>query len=444
LTKAHHRTWIVAGAAVALLTAAPAGWSAQAQTSTPQTGEAALHAAYRQSITDARHGRYIEASFGLLARLEVHGAEEIKDSDVFDQWSQVMSCMTALPTFNPAKSAAFHVPDSQIAQLREAEASAAIPEITRRARKTRLVILDENHLDPRGRAFGLEVARALRPLGFTVLAFEALGPDAEDAKSSAKMQQLSADGYVRQASGYYLDDPVFADFLRQSLSLGYKLVSYESAHFQSVSDPQEAQERREQDQADNVIRRALESHPGAKVLVYVGEHHVAESAIAAETRKFRFLAQRLKETTGVDPLTIDQAGLSPVPMNRPNAELYDIAVSRAHGESVVLMRHGQPLSVGLMAGSVDLQVVHPRPARIGGRPAWLLKMSRRLSAIPARYLPESGTRLVQAFIASEANDAIPIDQVLVSAGRPAPGLMLPPNISIRYATQDVPAKYQDE
>ena len=86
-------------------------------------------------------------------------------------------------------------------------------------RRTSIVILDENHLDPRGRAFGLEVARALRPLGYTVLAVEALKRDTDDTASRAKMEKLSAEKYPRRSSGYYLDDPIFADFLRQSSSI---------------------------------------------------------------------------------------------------------------------------------------------------------------------------------------------------------------------------------
>ncbi|HEY2676892.1 MAG TPA: hypothetical protein VGI65_07955 [Steroidobacteraceae bacterium] len=416
-----------------LLMCSPCCFPAEAQ-SAQQLDEAAVNAAFRQSIDNARNGRYIEASFGLLEQLKVRSAEEIKDPDVFDQWSQIMSCMTAMPTFNPAKQPFFHVPEGQIQTLRDAQVTAAIPEITRRARHARIVMLDENHLDPRGRAFGLELARALRPLGFTILAAEALRRDADDSESLARMKQLWADGYVRQSSGYYLDDPVFADFLRQSLALGYKLVSYETARKEF------SQEEREQDQTDNLIHRALNANPNAKILVYVGEHHAAERPIEVEAEKFRFLAQRLKEVTGIDPLTIDQAGLSSIPMNRPDADLYDIVASKVHGQSVVLMRHGQPISVGLLGGAVDLQVVHPRVEMVGGRPNWLYQMHRRPSSIPAGLLPKSGTRLVQAFIASEAADAIPIDQVLVIADKPVPALMLPPAVGVRYVTHDVPER----
>lgn len=143
--------------------------------------------AYKQSISDASHGRYIDASYGLLRKLGIERVEETADPDVVDQWAQVMSTMTGVPTFNPAKGPDFHVPQEQIAELRSSHGEPAIREIVRRARHTRIVILDENHLDPRGRAFGLEVARALRPLGYTVLAVEALKRADDDGDARQKM-----------------------------------------------------------------------------------------------------------------------------------------------------------------------------------------------------------------------------------------------------------------
>lgn len=425
----------IAGSLLLLGTAA-AGTAQILRAATPAVPNDAkrVQAANDQAVQDAVHGRYLDAAFGLLAHLGVAAATEIKDADVFDQWAQVMSCMTGVPTFNPAKTADFHVPAEQVADLRAANGVSAIAEIVRRAKQTSIVILDENHLDPRGRAFGLEVARALRPLGYTVIAAEALKRDVDDAVSRTKMTKLSADGYVRQSSGYYLDDPVFADFLRQSLALGYRPVSYETTRTSYADDPGEAQAQREQDQADNLVRRAVRQYPDAKILIYAGEHHAAERPIAAEGGKVVMMAQRLKQMTGIDPLTIDQAGLSPIPMNRPDADLYAIATSKARGRSVVLMKDGMPLTVGLLAGSVDVQVVHPRTAIVAGRPNWLAGMHRKPMAIPRSLLPKSGTRLIQVFVKREADDAIPVDQVLVMAGHTPPELMLPSR-PVRFSFQ---------
>ncbi|WP_230482676.1 hypothetical protein [Sphingomonas sp. Leaf21] len=393
--------------------------------------------AYKQSISDASHGRYIDASYGLLQKLGVERADETADPDIVDQWAQVMSTMTGVPTFNTAKSPDFHVSQEQIAELEASRGEPAIREIVKRARNTRIVILDENHLDPRGRAFGLEVARALRPLGYTVLAVEALKRVDDDNEARRKMEQLVADGYPRQSSGYYLDDPVFADFIRQSLALGYRPVTYEKIRTDYSKDAKVAQEQREQDQADNIVNRAVRAFPDAKILIYAGEHHAAERPIAAEGGTLPMMAGLLRHATGIDPLTIDQAGLSSIPMNRPDVDLYKIAASKAVHQSAVLMAHGKPVTVGLLAGSVDLQVVHPPVRTLHGRPDWLVGMARHSASIPSMLLPSSGMRLVQAFIASEGKDAIPVDQVLVTHGKPAPTLLLS-KARVRYALQSVP------
>ena len=402
-----------------------------------QPTQKALDAAYLQSIADARAGHYMAASFGLLDRLHLARASQIPDADVFDQWAQVMSCMTNQPSFNPVAGVDFKVPPSQLTELRDATAVPAIEEIVKRAKLTRIVILDENHLDPRDRAFALAVARALRPLGYSVLAIEALKGAADDGEARAKMAALVADKHARHSTGYYFDDPVFADFLRQSLALGYQPVNYETTRTKYSADPKVAQGQREKDQADALMRRAVTAFPNAKILIYVGEHHAAERPIAAEGGGVRMMADYLKETSGIDPLTIDQAGLSSLPMNRPNVDLYAAAEQKAPRQSTVLLLHGQPLTVGLLAGSVDLQVVHPPVALVHGRPTWLRSLGRTPTLIPQRLLPTAGTRLVQAFLAAEGNDTIPIDQVLVTAGKPVPWLMLP-HATIRYAIQDKP------
>ena len=429
-TLARHGSWVVLAIMIGGAIATAPAQNANAQTA---GNDDRLLAAYKQAIDDARHGRYLEGSYGLLDRLGVASPDQIADSDIFDQWTQVMSCMTGLSTFNSVKTEPdYHTAPGDLETLRNAQGVPALPAIIERARHTRIVILDENHLDPRGRAFGLEVARALRPLGYTLLAVETLTKDGDDAASRAKMDKLSTDGYVRRSSGYYIDDPVFADFLRQSMALGYHLLSYESTR------PAQ-QEEREQDQTDNLIRRALQQNPGAKLLVYAGEHHVAEGPIAVEGNGFEWMAGRLKRLSGIDPLTIDQAGLSPIPMNRPDADLSSLAVAKAAGGgSVVLMRRGKPLSVGLLGGAVDLQVVHPRDIPVAGRPGWLAGMGRAPVSVPGFLLPTSGVRLIQAFIAGEAEDAVPVDQILVKAGQSAPPLMLPAT-PIRYAVQDWPA-----
>ena len=115
--------------------------------------------------------------------------------------------------------------------------------------------------------------------------------------------------------------------------------------------------------------------------------------------------------------------------------MFAAIADRVKDQSAILMRGSIPFAINEFAGKVDLQVVHPHVSPVGGRPSWLVAMGRTPTAIPTNLLPTKGTRLVQAFIAGEADDAVPIDQVLVVAGKPAPMLMLPA-AKVRFAVQD--------
>jgi hypothetical protein len=427
---------LVFSGVVVLLASRSTAEAPYAKSSVCMEDTACGEASFQRSVDAAKQGQYIQASFGLLRDLGVDSPDKIRDEDTFDQWSQVWSAMTGAPAANGNKLAYRQVSPKEIATLQAATVRPAIAEIVARAKRARIVILDEDHLVPRDRAFGLEVARALRPLGYGVLAVEALTRDKDDSVSLGKMEALAKDGYVRRSSGYYLNDPVFADYLRQAMALGYRLVSYESAGFTDEKDEEARFVRREQDQAENIVRRALGSNPHTKVLIYSGYHHAAKTVLALDTVKGRvYMAARLKRLTGIEPLVIDQAEFGEVPMYRPDVDINAIVSKKAKTESVVLMSGGRPLIVGLLAGAVDLQVVHPPARPIYGRPGWLAGLGRSPTDIPPSLLPKNGTRLIHAFLADEAEDAIPIDQVLVTVGQTAPKLMLP-SMKVRFAFQD--------
>lgn len=246
--------------------------------------------------------------------------------------------------------------------------------------------------------------------------------------------KLERDGYPRRFSGYYTQDPVFADFVRQALHLGYRPALYEATNFVPGATRYDSIVRRDQQEAENLVAHALKANPRSKILVYVGFHHATEAPMPEDDgRQIEWMATRLKRMSGIDPLTIDQSVLSPLSSGNP--ALYALVAPRLRGRPAMLMANGAPLVVGEYAGKVDLQVAHPVAGRVAGRPDWLRSMGRRPVAVPADLIPHNGTRLIKAYIAAEAEDAVPVDQVLVTAGKPMPKLMLPPS-RIRYEVED--------
>lgn len=417
------KAWQAAMAAVAIIAAA--------RPSLVQDMTAAEKAALDASWKARRAGRYLDAAT-VLRRVAFKPDGTPNDSFAYEQWREAWGLMTGEA---PASAEPTRPLDAKLsAQLRMATLRDALPEIVSRAAKTRVVFLNEDHGSPRDRAFGLEVARALRPLGYDVIAVETLTNVADETAAATAMRQLAHDGYVHRETGTYTRDPVFADFLRQAMAIGYRPVAYEKTDFTPTSDIATQIAQREQAQADYLVGRALKPNPRSKILVYVGFSHATEAPLVRDGKPTRWLATRLKAMTGIDPLTVDQTSLGEHSSYVGPARFAAVD-DRVKDRSMVLM-HGQtPFAIDQFAGAVDLQVVHPHVAAVGGRPGWLLAMGRTPMAIPTDVLPTKGTRLVQAFVASEADDAVPVDQVLVTAGKPAPVLMLP-SAKVRFAVQD--------
>jgi hypothetical protein len=150
-----------------------------------------------------------------------------------------------------------------------------------------------------------------------------------------------------------------------------------------------------------------------------------------------WMAARLKKMTGIDPLTIDQTTLLETPTVKPDRPVYPVVAATAGRRSVVLMAGARPVAVGRFAGAVDLQIVHPRTPDVAGRAGWLATLGRHPAGPPATLRPAVGTILVQAFRQSDGADAIPVDQVRWTAGRPPPVLMLP-RAKVRFVVQTMP------
>lgn len=369
-------------------------------------------------------GLYLD---GLDALADAAGASGGNPYDLPHQlWYQTRPMIGSHAPPPPLRPGQPPLTEENAAKLRRATAEYALPLIVEAAAGTRIVILNEAHHSPRDRAFALEVAKALRPLGYTLLAAEAF------ANYPELTAALAREGFPRLKSGTYLKEPVFGDFVRQALGLGYTPIAYEQGPEQRKRG-EPGVPGREQAQAEN-LAAALRANPGGKLFVYVGLSHVTERPIEHGSGRMEWMAARLKKLTGIDPLTIEQTALAEDSSSRGGREAWALAAPKLRRTSVLRL-DGHPLAFGLYANAIDLQVLHPPTPLRDGRPSWLEAMGRRPSAVPPALIRKGGRRLVQAFLAEEPDDAVPVDQVLVEAGKPVPKLMLPER-GIRYAVQE--------
>ena len=155
----------------------------------------------------------------------------------------------------------------------------------------RIVLINENHLDSRGRLLLQLLLPGLKEKGFSAIGFEGLWEPGDS---------LQARGFPVSTSGFYTKDPRFSNLLRASIKQGFRVFGYD--HFETD---------REVNQALN-IKRFMEETKSQKVVVLAGFGHIHEGG----TQR-RMMASILDSLVGVDPLTIDQVELVAACPNSP-------------------------------------------------------------------------------------------------------------------------------
>lgn len=347
-----------------------------------------------------------------------------KDGNIADDmaaamWAQFSPRLNGLIDTTPFEKGSADKPATpeDVAAVKSAEPRDAISTIVDMARNRRIVILNEEHDAPEDRAFGLSVAKALKPLGFTVLAAETFTNDKDPTKTD--MSALAKRGYPIRSTGTYTSDPAFGDFVRQALGLGYRPIAYEQTAEQGINDSGNGIDEREEAEASN-LAKAMTQFPQEKFFIYVGYSHAAKIPLREEDREktHLWMAGRLKQKTGLDPLTIDQTTLGAANASLSSRLLRSIVQQRGITHPVILFSDDAPLRVGRYRDAVDLQVVHPITHITHGRPNWLETMGRKPARPASGLVPRSGRSLVQAFIASEGADAIPVDQAVLEPNNP--------------------------
>jgi hypothetical protein len=378
-------------------------------------------------------GRYLSA----LAEAEVTAGIDKPGTIEMDQYGLVLSYLSlereTLEVFDAMGGPGGAGAPLASSPVDEAEALDAIPALVAAAKDRRIVILNESHHMPRHRAFAAELARALRAEGFTWFGAETFMDIAGTEKR----------GYPSNATGYYVRDPVFGELVRTVLALGYRTFPYEvEAHLPSNASVQERINHRETHQAENIVKRCFDEDPEARVFLYVGYSHATEQwSDKGGKNETAWMAARLGEITGYDPLTIDQTTATPHsgaahddPHWRRAAEAGKLA-----GPKLLRKKDGSFVFVGDYAGQIDLQVFHPPVGELHGRSDWLAR-GRVPLALPAEFVAECEPELrlvAQAFRASEPKDAIPSDQFLVRGNEsPASLLLVPGEYRLQLVDED--------
>ena len=281
-------------------------------------------------------------------------------------------------------------------------ASRVIDDIVDAAKDTTIVIINEAHDRPRHREFVRLVAVALYPKGYSHYAAETFA----DTVSS----RVSPTFPVVQ-DGYYSNEPVFGALLRELIALGFHLRPYEyRGNNGSVDlDAYASANLREEGQADNLQKIVDALDKSERLLVHVGYSHASEVPIRSFGGKdLAWMASRLKEKTGIDPLTIEQT---------------DCAVEGSQSARTEPSSKHQP-------GQFDIVVGHPLLSFVDSRPSWRRNDGMRSVRIPHDLRSDMERVIIEARYVSDSPDAVPLDRVMVWAGEDVPLLLAPGEYSL--------------
>jgi len=257
-----------------------------------------------------------------------------------------------------------------------------------------IVITNEHHAMPAHRMFIRDLVVRLHAEGFTHYAAETLTPEA-----------VSGTGYPLTRDGWYTSEPMMARLVNTVRDLGYVQIAYEQTAEQSVPADAETHiqiEMRENAQVANLKSAVLDENPEAKIIIHVGHSHAAEEPIFGT----EWMAARLKQATGIDPLTIS---LLACRSSSQEPVLSETAVDM-NGEI-------QPRYTDYLIGLPTLQFEH-------GRPSYRADIGDIKTSVPTALLPDGKPVIVEARPIGADLNREPVERLYLGPNENLP-LMLP-------------------
>lgn len=271
----------------------------------------------------------------------------------------------------------------------------AVETIAQLARDQRAVFFNEAHNAAITRSLTVEMLPRLRELGFTHFAAETL------YETDHKLAQR---GYANEDSGFYTQEPVYAEMVRTALKLGFTVVAYEAAS-EATGDA------REREQARNLYQRVFKDNPDARLVVNAGYAHIVESGKYLGGAS---MAQHFAKMTKINPLTIEQTMLIPHTQIGQDHAYYRALLARSPPKvpSVFVDADGRPWT--LRPGQYDLSVVLPPFTRENGRESWLALGGLRVPyTVDGEICRNSMPCLLEARYQGEGDDAVPADRIVI-------------------------------
>lgn len=297
-------------------------------------------------------------------------------------------------------------------------AKPALDAIADLAKNQRIVLLNEAHNIALTRSLTVQLLSRLRQEGFDYFAAETL---------SATDDGLQARGYPTDRSGFYTEEPVYAEMVRTALKLGFKVVAYEATTATPNSDA------RETEQARNLYQQVFQKDPAARLVVNAGYDHIVKSGSYLGGSS---MAEHLYQLTHLPMLSVEQTMLYPRPSSEGDHPYYRAVMKALHPQAPIVFidADGKPWS---LRSNYDVSVFFPPEKIERERPTWLSLGGLRL----AHYVSGNNCQgrypcLVEAHDSSEEADAIPADRLLLDL---TPMSYSSSHVPVYTSNEDVPS-----
>ena len=284
--------------------------------------------------------------------------------------------------------------------------TAALLSLLADAEAHEIVIINEAHHEPRHRVFTRQLLRGLYDRGYRHFGMEGL------------VQQAGTDSLTDQSaypslnSGYLTREPQFAAMVAEAQRIGYRIFGYEAA---GTGSPK----LREIGQTKNIMDYRT-AHPDGKLLLHVGYSHAAEGEL--DDAREKAMAQRLADTTGLDPLTVNQTHFRE--MSDTMQERYEYRHFAPAEPSLCVTTAGEHFTFGDGKNWFDRYVFHPRTRYLHGRPDYVFTFDQQPVYIDFSHIDTEGPWLVRAYaLEDDMSNVVPRDVVELD-GSPTVALAL--------------------
>ena len=299
------------------------------------------------------------------------------------------------------------------------QAHIAVDALTLLAKNKQIVMINEAHHVPQHRSLTYDMLNKLWQSGYRYLALEALNSN-----------KYPFSGVLQSDDGYYTKEPMFALLINHAVSIGFKLVSYDS----SASSIDE----RETEAAETIKKRIFDYDPDAKVIIHVGYSHINE---------VDWLASKLKALLNIDPLTVDQTELAEKSEVKFEDPLYQSVITTFNEtRPFVLVDHGQNV-FSSQPEKWDVTVFWPRTQYLYGKADWLIK-NRELKPIEPSICEGRFPCLVEVYqnypeTSYDESNVIPLDRTVVFEHNDNNAILLCPGkntVIVTNSSKDIIAK----